>query len=321
MQRFKQFTSEEVQMETQQRIPKNTINKMNWAMNIFKLWLCQWRTRLDNDLKVLKDIQEFVKGDLDFCLAHFFAEVRKTSGEMYPPETLKSIACMIQLYFRTKHEWSFSFFNDAEFKRSRNSLDAQMKKSAREGNVKPRKRALPITFSDENELWNNGTFGSSSPVQLLHTLIFYLGLHCSLRAAQEHRYLEFGQNSQLTLRKDQEGEEYLEYVERISKNKRFGINSTRMEPKVTRICPNLENPSRCVLKLYKEYINRRPSNAGNSFYLTPASNATRSDVWYKRSPLGVHSIEKTTKLLMKSLAKENEFYSNTSLRRTAICRP
>ena len=61
MRRFKQLTSEQVRMETQQRIPKNTDNKMKWAMNIFRQWLSEWRTRLDNDLKVLKDIDEFQK--------------------------------------------------------------------------------------------------------------------------------------------------------------------------------------------------------------------------------------------------------------------
>jgi len=39
-------------------------------------------------------------------------------------------------------------------------------------------------------------------------------------------------------------------------------------------------------------------------------------VWYKRVPLGIHSIQKVTKELTKNLNLDG-FVSNTSLRRTA----
>ena len=94
-----------------------------------------------------------------------------------------------------------------------------------------------------------------------------------------------------------------------------------MEPKITRIYPNDENKDRCVIGMYKEYIRRRPTNSSTSFYLTPLPQSQiKTDIWYKRTALGIHSIEKTTKDLMKTIAKEGEFYSNTSLRRTAKCR-
>lgn len=90
---------------------------------------------------------------------------------------------------------------------------------------------------DESEIY----VFSEPKASLVSTLIFYSGIHCSLRAAQEHRGPEFGHNSQPILRKDQKVEEYSEYVERIPKNKGFGINCTRMEPKITSICPSLQN--------------------------------------------------------------------------------
>jgi hypothetical protein len=197
-----------------------------------------------------------------------------------------------------------------------------MKISAQAGNVKQKKRALPISREQEDALWNNGTFGTSNPKQSIYTLIYHLGIQCSLRAAKEHRYLVFGSNSQLQLKHEHEIE-YIEYTERTSKNYKFGIKCSRMEPKTTRLYPNEENHGRCVVRLYKEYISHRPNDSEDlPFYLTPIpSNQVKSHVWYKKVAMGIHSIEQVTKNVMKSLEVEpDNFYSNTSLRRTAKCR-
>lgn len=55
-----------------------------------------------------------------------------------------------------------------------------------------------------------------------------------------------------------------------------------------------------------------------AFYLAVSPNP-KDDVWYKASPMGIHSIESATKSLMSSL-RPDEFVSNTSLRRTAMHR-
>lgn len=87
---------------------------------------------------------------------------------------------------------NISFFTDKEFHEARLALDAQMKKGAREGLVKIKKQAVVINTDDENTLWMKGIFGSDNGCQLVKTLIYHLGLHLSLRAAQEHRDLEYG---------------------------------------------------------------------------------------------------------------------------------
>ena len=319
--RFANMTDEEINADISNRLPQSTKHKMKWSINIFIAWFSQWKVRMDDVLKVYKDIDEFTPYDLDYCLKYFFAEVRKVDGNMYPPESLKGIASMIQLYFRSTMNWNISIFLDNEFKSARESLDAQMKKSAEKGNVRPKKRARPIDLDQETELWKNGSFGYSNPSQLIHTLIFHLGIHLSLRAAKEHHDLEFGRDSQLTLCTDNNGFEYLRYVERMSKNKRYGLKCTRIEPKETRVYSNTENPERCVVKMYKEYIRRRPDDACKSFYLTPLpEHQIKEKCWYKRNAMGIHKIENTVKILMKSIAKDDEFYTNTSLRRTAKTR-
>lgn len=46
----------------------------------------------------------------------------------------------------------------------------------------------------------------------------------------------------------------------------------------------------------------------------------KTEVWYKSSPLGIHSIETATKTLVKGLNIAADFVSNSSLRRTAMNR-
>ena len=312
-------TPEELEKLKLSRIPENTQKKTMWVWKMFEEWRNNWRVRLDDTLKVLKEPNEFTKFDLNECLQYFVAEMRKCDGEMYPPETQKGIIASIQHHFRNNFGKNWSIFLDPEFEETRKTLDAMMKLSAREGNVKPKKRARSIEFEEESELWKNGSFGSSNGQQLLDTLIYYFGLHLSLRACQEHRNLEYGLNSQLSIKSTPEGEEFIEYVERCSKNKSFGLKKCHMEPKVTRIFENSEEPSRCVVRLYKTYINHRPETHGkpghSSFYLTPIKNP-QGPIWYKASPLGVHSIETCVKRIMTPL-KPDGFISNTSVRRTA----
>lgn len=320
--RFACTTTEAMNSDLTTRISQNTRNKTKWAMKIFREWLSEWRIRCDEIPKVLKPIDEFCKDDLDYALRYFFCDVRKTNGERYPPKTLKEIACSIQHYFNNELDWNISLFVDSSFRSSRDVLDSQMKKSARMGLVKPRKRAEVISFESEDEAWKNGTFGRGNPKQLQETLLYHLGLHLSLRASQEHRNLVFGANSQIELKQDESGE-YLIYTERMSKNKRFGLKHSSMEPKQTKIYSLPGNPQRCVVSLYKEYVSHRPESHGlpghSAFYLArkPKPNDT---VWYKASPLGVHSIENVTKNLFSFLRLSNKNISNSSLRRTVTNR-
>lgn len=304
------------------RVPINTQRKVNWVVKMFIKWLESWKVRLDNILKVYKDLDEMTVGDLNYCLQFFIAEIRKENGDLFPPSTYKEIISAFQHYLNNFLNINCSIFTDKEFLDTRKVLDAQMKRSASLGNVLPKKRSHSIAFEEEALLWENGSFGTSNGRQLLQTLIFHLGLHLSLRAAQEHRDLLYGPDSQLQLVTSPEGVTYLKYTERTSKNKKFGLKDARKEPKVTCIYPNTENPQRCVVALYEKYVQHRPKNAIPAFYLTPKQNNSGScEVWYKNMAFGVHSIEKTTKCLMATINKDTEKkFTNTSLRRTAQMR-
>ena len=250
------------------------------------------------------------------------SDTRKANGEEYPPTTLKEIVACIQHHCNYELEHPWSILKDEAFIETREILDAVMKRSAKHGNVKEKKRAAPISIESEEQLWKKGVFGRGNPRQLVNTLIYYSGLHFSLRARQEQRNLTYGENSQISVEKDSKGVERLKYVERTSKNKSYGINNCRKEPKVTYIYQNPDK-DRCIVELYKFYLSHRPevhSLPGNeAFYLTRIAKP-KNDVWYKCVPMGIHTISGTISRLMKGISHDGHFYSNTSLRRTAKTR-
>lgn len=194
------------------------------------------------------------KEDLNKELKLFIPSLKKLDGNDFPPRTLKEVVALIQHYFNHTLRRKLSIFNDFEFTESREVLDAQMKYLARQGNVKPKRRAEIITRDMEDHLWNNGVLGSDSPKKLLETLIYLLGLHLGLRACSEHKALEF--DKQITL-VTANGVEYLQYVETVSKNKSFGLRQSNLEPKVVKVMCNKDNVDRCVVNIYKKYVSHR----------------------------------------------------------------
>ena len=60
---------------------QNTVNKSRWAMKIFQDWLREWRVRYDDGiLKILRDIEDFIVDDLNYCLKYFFCDMQKNNG-------------------------------------------------------------------------------------------------------------------------------------------------------------------------------------------------------------------------------------------------
>lgn len=214
-------------------------------------------------------------------------------------------------------EWSL--FKDKEFSETRKTLDAEMRLSAREGNVKPTKRSLPISIADENELWRIGSLGSGSPKQLQNTLIYVLSLELGLRAANELKSMTYGLASDELKIAENDGEEKLFYKENSSKTRHFGFKQAKQEPKCVTLSKNVTNPERCPIFLFKKFLHHRPNTSKvNSLFLSPI-DCPKSDIWYKQTPLGIHQIEKVTSNLMKSVGKSENF-TNTSLRRTGKTR-
>ncbi|KAK3084649.1 hypothetical protein FSP39_016881 [Pinctada imbricata] len=238
--------------------------------------------------------------------ADLLQKLRQKTGLNYRPNTLYEIVVSIQHHFR--HNGRFiNILDDAEFGKLRQILDAKMKEIAKTGLGSMKKQAQIITEKEENEMWEKGVLGTDTGVKLLDTIVYHFELHFALRAGQEHRNLRFGQASQISLKTSHDGKRYLEYVEDISKTNNGGLNSRKIDPKVTRAYGDLVNPDRCIVLMYEKYAKLRPKK-----YPT-------STQWYDDVPVGVHSLQKTVGKLCDLCGFEG-FYSNHSLRATAATR-
>ena len=147
-------------------------------------------------------------------------------------------------------------------------------------------------------MWSMGLLGDDSPVKLVDTLLYLLGVHFALCAADEHKNLKV--NSQLKVLYDENvGLKYLYYKEHASKCNQGGLSNRLSTPKTGRAYENVVNKDRCVVRLFEKYMHYRPDHnpsCSKDFYLRPLSIPNGS-VWYSCQPRGKHSLNKVLKTL------------------------
>lgn len=311
--RFATISTNELEEHLNSVTPENTIKKMRWATKLFREWHEVWKVRLDGELKVLKSLNDMCAEDYNYCFQYFFAETRKKNGQRYPPGSLKDLACMLQLYFQKELKNTWNIWKDDVFKKCRLVLDAEMRISARNGNVNPRKRPDCIAKSTEEQMWQANILGSETPTKLLHTLLFSIGIHCGLRGRLEQYNLTV---SNFTI-VEENNTKILVFTEGVSKCRNYGIRQARLEPKVIRILAS-EPKEKCLVNLFQLYMAKRPPNAINEFYLSPILNPS-THIWYKNSRMGINQVAKVVQILTSSL-DDGKKYSNNSLRRSTKTR-
>ena len=126
-----------------------------------------------------------------FCNASckFITEVRKYKGEDYPPQTIKGIIVAIQMYLKSQCiNWRLLNENVDVFVDLFNVVNNVMKLCTEMG-LGVVNSAAPVSNSMEEMMWSNGTLGEHSPAQLLDTIMFLIGVNCSLRGGSEHHRL------------------------------------------------------------------------------------------------------------------------------------
>ena len=112
---------------------------------------------------------------------------------------------------------------------------------------------------------------------------------------------------------------YLLYTESGSKNHTGGLNQRKVTNKVVKAFANLHNPTRCIVRLYENYMALRPDNAPSStFYLQPFKRP-RPNCWYRSRAAGHNHLSQTLKQLCGTAGITRHF-TNHSLRRTCATR-
>ena len=304
----------EVEKLRRQGIPANTIKGTKWALNVW----CDWtghRRSVCPPLDCPPHLYVCTKAQLSHWLSKFVVEVRRKDGKPYPPQSLYQICCGLLRYVRDLRPEVY-FFTDSEFRRFQQSLNAEMKRLRSQGIGFTRKRAEPISVDEEMSLWEKGVLGDSCPQVLLDTMVYCCGVYFALRSGEEHRSLKV---SQLELVEPVGERAYVRYTENVAKNNHGGFSQRKLEPKQVVHHANLENPSRCFIRLYKTYLEHRPDDPSiDAFYLT-ALKKPKGKVWYSHLPVGHNTLSSTMKRLCGASGLSG-CKTNHSLRVTAATR-
>ena len=179
------------------RVPKATQSSMNWAVGVWEKWARErnptcvnWSQ--DKFGQVGTDIALLPKDELNYWLAKFVLEVqKKESGQVYCRNTLNQMVCGLQRFIRDNGRPELNFFEQAQFKLFRDSLDAEMKRLILLGVGVVIKEAEALTMDEEDILWPKNFLGRCNSRALLNSMVFLLGRCFALRDGKEHRGLAF----------------------------------------------------------------------------------------------------------------------------------
>ena len=203
---------------------------------------------------------------------------------------------------------------------SRDVLAAHRKELKGKGKGGKPNRADPLTPEHEERMWEMGVLGDGDKNTLLNT-VWYFNTKClGQRGRDEGRSMKWGD---LECKKDLNGEEYLEFSERITKTRQGQPGNDRLfRPKLFK---NTVNPSKCAVQMYKKYAKERPEemNTDDSpFYIAPNNTRSKSKgslekKWFKNQVVG----EKKLNGMMKSMAEKaglNGRFTNHSVRKSMV---
>ena len=168
-------------------------------------------------------------------------------------------------------------------------------------------------------MFQKNILGESSPLQLLQTVIYMLGLHLALRGGVEHSRLRRpGFNSQIVVNVDEKGRKRLVYREDpLQKTNQGGLGS-KGNVKSVQVYES-EDKARCPVRLFMKYVGLLPdAKTCRKLYMRPKIKAIPS-CWYNDQPYGNNKIYSTVKELCSKAGFEGKF-TNHSLRATSASR-
>ena len=108
----------------------------------------------------------------------------------------------------------------------------------------------------------------------------------ALRSGQEHWSLQV---TQFQLVESEEGTHYLVYSEKCSQNNTSGLSDRKVKPTQVMHHTNEANPDRCLVRLYKKYVEHQPDTNETAFYLAPLKKKPNGNTWFSKAPVS-HNI-------------------------------
>lgn len=284
----------------------NTVRKTENCMSRFTDWLKEEK----NETRSIMDVDPIT---LDIYVGGFLYALKNKEGQDYEPDTLTSYHRSIDRYLR-ENKYPESIITSDSFRTSREVLATRRKQLKAKGKGNKPNAAQPLTNEHFEKFWDNKSISIDDPTSLQNGLFMYIVQCLGFRGRNEGRQLMWGDLMHVST---ENGEEFLEFNERLSKTRtgEFSTSSTRkFAPKMFK---NTSNPDRCPIMLYKEFESRRPSDMltpDSPFFLAVNHNRSKSGQWYKKAPLGEHSLAKIVPEMCKKNGIHGKF-SNHSLRK------
>ena len=304
--RFPEISCEEIEKLAEKAVNKNTVKTTKMWMNVWKSWA--------ESKGLNNDIVKYEAKELDECLSRFFAEIRKSDGSDYEPDSLRVMLAALDRHLK-QSDSKISIAKDREFVKCRQVLEGKARALREKGHGKRPNATKALTVQDEENLWKNRVLGEQNPKSLLYTLWYLLTLHFGLRGCQEHHEMFV---EDFTFNKDDQGTEYVTFEENPTKTRQGGLRKKRraIQPKMF-----ATGGPRCPVQFFKTYLAHRPEEMRNSgpFYLA-IIDKPKSEVWYKKQRMGVNKIDS----FMKNMALEAELdvegrkLTNHSVRKTLV---
>ena len=319
--RFNEINEKDVDEFNETEENQNTNRKTELDVNLIHSYIAN---EAGGHVNRPPKMEELSSSQLDTYLSKFLLAVRKKNGEEYGPTTLRGFISSVERYLK-KNRYCESVVTGQSFSRTRETLRSKQKQLKRDGKGNKPFKAASLTQEELEMLYSSGAFGCNSPQALINTLWYNNCLHFGLRGGKEQRDLKWGD---VLLKKDTEGEEYLEYNTERQTKTRTGENAMNRRSVKPRMYENLSAvPERNPVFLYKLYKAKRPESYMDNnapFYLgVNHSNASKADLptlkWFKPQPMGVNKLNS----LMKDCAQlagigKDKRITNHSARKTLV---
>ena len=254
--------------------------------------------------------------ELNRILEQFYAEIRKKNGDQYEPACLRVMMAALDRHLQSGGR-SFSICRDKEFRSSRSVLEGIARQLRQSGKGNLPNRARSLTNDEIDQLWNSGVLGTHNPRALINTVFITTCMGFAMRGREKHHEMKM---EDFTFERDNKGNKYINYRYGNSKTNPSGLNF-----KPRKISGRLyENGGdRCPFRIFQELVKHRPIDmkATGPLYLA-VIDRPRSDVWFKKTPMGVHKIHNLVKEMTKTCPalNLNKKITNHSIRKTAVRR-
>ena len=180
------ISNKDITVAMQKAVPEKTQKDNKYCVNLWEEWV-SYRAKTTG--AVIPHLKNIKLEELQHWLCAFVLEIRKKDGSAFIPNTLHHICCGIMRYIRVNGMPELDIFKNEQFSQFRRVLDSEMKRLQAEGIGATQKKAEPITFEEEEILWEKGILGERTPQSLLDTMIYMNGLYFALRGGKEHRNL------------------------------------------------------------------------------------------------------------------------------------